>query len=75
MNFRQLLEHFGFDVDELLETEVGQHEPGQTFHVDAHNISMGATDDVGHLELIVTALSYPEGAPKRMPADRKKKKK
>lgn len=57
MTFQELLEQFGFDVQELLKTEVGSNKLGQTFHVKA-NIGSDHLDGVPELELVVTALDW-----------------
>jgi hypothetical protein len=65
MTFRETLERFGLDVEELLNTEVGDYKSGQTFSVNGHIVSEGAGDP-GQIQLWITALKWEEAedAPK-----------
>lgn len=58
MTFKEFLEGEGFNVDDLMSTEIGEYKSGQTFNVNAH-FSFEGADDIGRVELVVTALRFP----------------
>lgn len=59
MTFKEFLEIEGFDIDDLMSTEIGEYKTGQTFHVQGHTSYESAGDIVAAVELVVTALRFP----------------
>lgn len=63
MTFRKLMENYGLDVEELLNSEVGTPKPGATFMINGYIESGAPGSEPARIELMITAIKYEEIEP------------